>query len=135
MEHILEEESTSSNSIRNCHKIMLDIFGGDVKLVKYWGTVQMCVFYLEYHYFPGDYNIIMECECGFTVIEVPDEEGNVFQPSMIFSEAGYFHYTDVEKDILQLLELTHKAIKKICLLSNLPEKQSIRTQFRCRKDM
>ena len=44
MELILEDESTSANSMKNCHKIMLDIFGSDVQLVEYWGPVQMCVF-------------------------------------------------------------------------------------------
>ncbi len=97
MELILEEKSISANSMRNCHKIMLDIFGEDVELVEYWGPVQMCVFYLEYHYSPRDYKIIMECERGFIVIEVQDKAGNVFWPLMVFPKANYFHYADVEK--------------------------------------
>jgi len=112
MKLILEDESISANSMRNCHKIMLDIFGDDVELVDYWGPVQMCVFYLEYKYSPDDYKIIMECERGFIVIEVQDKVGNVFWPFMIFPQANYFHYADVEKDVLQLVELTHKAIKE-----------------------
>ncbi|NLM17448.1 MAG: hypothetical protein GX221_07000 [Candidatus Riflebacteria bacterium] len=112
MELILEEESISANSMKNCHKIMLDIFGDDVRLVKYWGPVQMNVFYLEYHYSPCDYKIILECERGFIVIKVQNTDGDVFRPSMLFPEAKHFHYAAVEKDVLQLTELTRKAIKE-----------------------
>ena len=70
----------------------------------------MCVFIWN-DYSPDDYKIIMECERGFIVIEVQDKAGNVFWPFMIFW-ANYFHYADVEKDVLQH-RLTHKAIKRI----------------------
>lgn len=112
MELILEDESISAKNMKNFHKIMLDIFGSDVQLVEYWGPVQMSVFYLEYHYLPCDYKIIMECERGFIVIEVQNKAGDVFWPLMIFPKANYFHYADVEKDVRQLVELTHKAIKE-----------------------
>ncbi len=112
MELILEEESTSGNSMKNCHRIMLETFGDDVELVEYWGPVQMCVFHLEYHYSPSDYKIIIECERGFVTIEVQNKLGEVFWPLMIFPDARYYHYADVEKDVLQLVELTHKAIKE-----------------------
>jgi hypothetical protein len=105
---------------------MLYIFGEDVELVEYWGPVQMCVFYLKYNYSPDDYKIIFECERGFIVIRVQDKAGNIFYPLMIFPKARYFHYADVEKDVLQLVELTHKAIKEKLIFLNLQIQQIIR---------
>lgn len=112
MELILEDQSISAKNMKNCHRIMMEIFGDEVKLLNHWGPVQMCVFELEYLYIPLGYKIVMVCERGFLVIEVQDKEGNVFWPMMIFKEARYYHFADVEKDVIQLVELTRKAIKE-----------------------
>ncbi len=112
MELILEGTSLSDKSMKNCHRKMLDVFGDDIELIDYWGPVQMCVFNLEYHYSPRDYTIIMNCERGFLVIEVLDKDGKIFWPAMIYPESRYYHFADVEKDILQLAELVYKAIQE-----------------------
>ncbi len=112
MKLILEGESLTVRAMKQCHKIMLDFFGEKVELVKYWGPVQMGVFYLEYYYSERDYRIIMESERGYITIMVKDNDDNFFYPSMIFPESKYYHSSKVEKDVLQLVELTYKAIKE-----------------------
>jgi hypothetical protein len=72
----------------------------------------MCVFYLEYDYSPSRYKIIIECERGFITISVKDQAEKQFSPWMIYPESRYYHFEDVDKDILQLISLTHQAIKK-----------------------
>lgn len=44
--------------------IMRRTFGRSVKLVSYYGPVQMCVFGLEYEYKPKHYKFKVECERG-----------------------------------------------------------------------
>lgn len=63
-------------------------------------------------YFINHYKIILECERGFLTINVKDQVGNIFSPWMIYPEARYYHYEDVDKDIYQLIDLTYNAIKK-----------------------
>ena len=41
------------------------------------------------------------------------KDGEIFWPLMIFPEARYYHFADVEKDILQLATLMRKAIDKM----------------------
>lgn len=112
MELILEGQSSANYGMKLCHKIMLEFFQDSVCLVKYWGPVQMCVFYLEYDYYPSCYKIILECERGFITILVKDQTGRHFSPWMVYPESRYYHFEDVDKDIYQLISLTHEAIKK-----------------------
>lgn len=112
MELKLEGESKSVNGMKKCHKTMLNIFGNHIELVKYGGPVQMCVFYLEYQYYSFNYKIIIECERGFITLKVKDKDNNTFSPWMIFPEARYYHFQDVDKDVSQLIELTYKAIEE-----------------------
>lgn len=91
--------------------IMNQTFGNDVVLLSYYGPVQMCVFGLEYEYIPGKYKIKAECERGFISIEVINEKGLRFYPSMIYPESRYYHFEDRKEDVIQLIELTYKAIK------------------------
>lgn len=112
MELLLEGESKSIEGMKQCHKTMIKIFKEDIELVNYWGPVQMCVFYLEYHYVPYQFKIILECERGFLTLTVKNLEENSFSPWMTFPEARYYHYVDVDKDIFQLIQLTDKAIKE-----------------------
>lgn len=53
-----QDNQKSIDGMRKCHKTMLNIFKKDIELVNYAGPVQMCVFYLEYNYFPYKYKII-----------------------------------------------------------------------------
>jgi hypothetical protein len=112
MELIIEGDSRAISGMKLSHKIMLDFFGDTVCLVKYWGPVQMCVFYLEYDYSPSCYKIIIECERGFITISVREQTGRHFSPWMVYPESRYYHYEDVDKDVYQLISLTHQAIKK-----------------------
>ncbi len=112
MELIIEGNSRAISGMKLSHKIMLDFFGDTVCLVKYWGPVQMCVFYLEYDYSPSCYKIIIECERGVITISVKEQTGRHFSPWMVYPESRYYHYEDVDKDVYQLISLTHQAIKK-----------------------
>ncbi len=112
MELIFEDESSANRGMKKSHEIMLNFFGNSVCLVKYWGPVQMCVFYLEYDYSPSCYKILIECERGFITISVKNQAGNRFSPWMIYPESRYYHFEDVDKDIYQLISLTHQAIMK-----------------------
>ncbi len=112
MELIFEDESSANRGMKKSHEIMLNFFGNSVCLVKYWGPVQMCVFYLEYDYSPSCYKILIECERGFITISVNNQAGNRFSPWMIYPESRYYHFEDVDKDIYQLISLTHQAIMK-----------------------
>ena len=112
MELIIEDNSKAASGMKKAHETMLDFFGEMVCLVKYWGPVQMCVFYLEYELSSFGYKIIIECERGFITISVKDQTGRCFYPSMIYPEADYYHFEDVDKDIYQLISLTHQAIMK-----------------------
>jgi hypothetical protein len=112
MELIIEGESKANRGMKMSHDTLLDIFGDTVTLVKYWGPVQMCVFYLEYDYTPNQYKIIIECERGFITISVINQKGDHFSPWMIYPESRYYHFEDVDKDIYQLISLTHQAILK-----------------------
>lgn len=108
----LEGKSYEHLGMRNADQLMRKYFKDSIELVKYWGPVQMCVFYLEYEYLPSNYKIIIECERGVITICVKNEEGEMFSPSMIYPSAKYFHYEDRIEDIRQLVELTHQAIVK-----------------------
>lgn len=122
MELQLEGKSKSIDGMRKCHKTMLNIFKEDIQLVNYWGPVQMCVFYLEYNYVPHKYKIILECERGFITMNVKNQEDHIFSPWMIFPEARYYHFEDVDKDVSQLIELTYKAIKENTIVFNSSDK-------------
>lgn len=110
MQFIISDETPSKREMKRCHEIMLEIFKEQIELVKYWGPEQMCVFYLEYLEIKYNYKIVLECERGFITINVKNQDGAIFSPRMIYPEARYYHYTDVDKDIYQLVQLTYKAI-------------------------
>lgn len=112
MELIIEGDSKATRGMKMAHETMLDFFGETICLAKYWGPVQMCVFYLEYDYSPSRYKIIIECERGFITISVKDQAEKLFSPWMIYPESRYYDFEDVDKDIFQLISLTHQAIKK-----------------------
>ena len=77
MELILEDDSTSAKSmkiaIKSCWIFLVTMFS-----LSNIGACSNVCFYLEYHYLPYDYKIIMECERGFIVIEVQNKAGDVF---------------------------------------------------------
>lgn len=50
MELTFEGDSKAIREMKTAHETMLDFFGETIRLVQYWGPVQMCVFYLEYDY-------------------------------------------------------------------------------------
>lgn len=112
MELIIKGESIDNHGMKLSHKLMLDFFEDTVCLVSYWGPVQMCVFYLEYDYSPSCYKIIIECERGFITISVKNQDGRCFSPWMVYPESRYYHSEYVDKDVYQLISLTHQAIKK-----------------------
>lgn len=112
MELIIEGESKANHGMKISHKLMLEFFEDTVCLGKYWGPVQMCVFYLEYDYSPSCYKIILECERGIITILVKDKAGRYFSPWMVYPESRYYHFEDVDKDVYQLISLTHQAIMK-----------------------
>ena len=112
MELMLDGDNRMNRGMRTCHEMMIKNFKNTVTLVKYWGPVQMCVFYLEYEYSKKPYKIILECERGFLTIEVEDQAGNVFFPGMIYPEARHYHFEDVDEDIEQLVQLTYRAFEK-----------------------
>ena len=112
MELIIEGESKANHGMKISHKLMLEFFEDTVCLGKYWRPVQMCVFYLEYDYSPSCYKIILECERGIITILVKDKAGRYFSPWMVYPESRYYHFEDVDKDVYQLISLTHQAIMK-----------------------
>ena len=107
----LEGATKNHQGMSQFDSIMNQTFGKDVVLLSYYGPVQMCVFGLEYEYIPGKYKIKAECERGFISIEVINEKGLRFYPSMIYPESRYYHFEDRKEDVIQLIELTYKAIK------------------------
>ena len=107
----LEGATKNHQGMSQFDSIMNQTFGNDVALLSYYGPVQMCVFGLEYEYIPGKYKIKAECERGFISIEVINEKGLRFYPSMIYPESRYYHFEDRKEDVIQLIELTYKAIK------------------------
>ncbi len=107
----LEGATKNHQGMSQFDSIMNQTFGNDVVLLSYYGPVQMCVFGLEYEYIPGKYKIKAECERGFISIEVINEKGLRFYPSMIYPESRYYHFEDRKEDVIQLIELTYKAIK------------------------
>ena len=107
----LEGAAKNHQGMSQFDRIMNQTFGNDVVLLSYYGPVQMCVFGLEYEYIPGKYKIKAECERGFITIEVINEKGLRFYPSMIYPESRYYHFEDRKEDVIQLIELTYKAIK------------------------
>ena len=120
MELILETDSSSAKAMKNAHKTMLEIFQDGICLEKYYGPVQMGVFGLEYIYLPKKYKICIESERGIITIMVKNDENKFFYPSMIYSEANYYHSADNEEDVFQLINLTYKSIikKEIIFLSS-----------------
>ena len=112
MELILETDSSSAKAMKNAHKTMLEIFQDGICLEKYYGPVQMGVFGLEYIYLPKKYKICIESERGIITIMVKNDEDKFFYPSMIYSEANYYHSADNEEDVFQLINLTYKSIIK-----------------------
>ena len=107
----LEGATKNHQGMSQFDSIMNQTFGNDVVLLSYYGPVQMCVFGLEYEYIPGKYKIKAECERGFISIEVINEKGLRFYPCMIYPESRYYHFEDRKEDVIQLIELTYKAIK------------------------
>ena len=107
----LDEGRKRKLSMGTIHDRMLSEFGDDIRLTSCWGPVQMCVFEIGYKYLPKDYSIVWECDRGIITVIVKDAEGKRFWPSMIYPEAHYYHYEDVQKDVAQLLELLIRAIK------------------------
>ena len=107
----LEGATKNHQGMSQFDSIMNQTFGNDVVILSYYGPVQMCVFGLEYEYIPGKYKIKAECERGFISIEVINEKGLRFYPSMIYPESRYYHFEDRKEDVIQLIELTYKAIK------------------------
>lgn len=120
MELLLETNSSSALAMKNAHKTMLEIFQDLISLEKYYGPVQMGVFGLEYSYLPEKYKICIESERGIITIMVKNDENKFFYPSMIYSEANYYHFADNKKDVFQLINLTYKSIikKEIIFLSS-----------------
>ena len=120
MELILETDSSSAKAMKNAHKTMLEIFQDGICLEKYYGPVQMGVFGLKYIYLPKKYKICIESERGIITIMVKNDEDKFFYPSMIYSEANYYHSADNKKDVFQLINLTYKSIikKEIFFLSS-----------------
>ena len=107
----LEGAAKNHQGMSQFDSIMNQTFGNDVVLLSYYGPVQMCVFGLEYEYIPGKYKIKAECERGFISIEVINEKGLKFYPWIIYPESRYYHFEDRKEDVIQLIELTYKAIK------------------------
>ncbi len=107
----LDEGRKRKLSMGTIHDRMLSEFGDDIRLTSCWGPVQMCVFEIGYKYLPKDYSIVWECDRGIITVIVKDAEGKRFWPSIIYPEAHYYHYEDVQKDVAQLLELLIRAIK------------------------
>jgi hypothetical protein len=112
MKLIVEDEIKASQGMKKIHETMLTFFGKTVELVNYWGPVQMGVFYLEYTYMPSQYKIVVECERGFITILVTNQVGNHFSPGILYPEARYYHFEDVDRDIYQLVNLTYRAIDR-----------------------
>lgn len=108
----LEGQSYEYVGMRRIDQLMRDYFKDSIKLVKYWGPVQMCVFYLEYEYVPMNYKIIVECERGIFNIEVVNQDEKRFFPYMIYPGINYYHYEDRIEDVKESVSLTHKAISK-----------------------
>jgi len=106
----LEGKTREFPGMNRADQLMRQYFGDSIKLVKYWGPVQMCVFYLEYEYMPLNYKIIIECERGFIVISAENQKGETFSPWMIYPEADYYHFEDRPDDVAQLVKLTHQAL-------------------------
>ena len=106
----LEGAAKNHQGMSQFDSIMNQTFGNDVALVSYYGPVHMCVFGLEYEYIPGKYKIKAECERGFITIEVNNEKGLKFYPWIIYPESRYYHFEDRKRDVMQLIELTYKAI-------------------------
>ena len=107
----LEGAAKNHQGMSQFDSIMNQTFGNAVALVSYYGPVQMCVFGLEYEYIPRKFKIKAECERGFITIEVNNEKGLKFYPWIIYPESRYYHFEDRKEDVIQLIELTYKAIK------------------------
>ena len=131
MELILETNSTSALEMKNAHNTMLEVFRDLIKLENYYGPVQMGVWGLEYSYVLEQYKICIECERGFITITVKNDVDERFYPSLIYSEADYYHFADNKKDVFQLIDLTHKAIseKEIIFFSS----EEILRRNKCKK--
>ncbi len=105
-----ETDSASTLEMKNAHNTMLTTFKDLIILENYYGPFQMDVWGLKYSYLLESYKISIECERGFITIKVINDANEWFTPSLIYSEAKYSHFADIEKDVFQLIELTHKAI-------------------------
>lgn len=108
----LEGKAYSHTGMRTADELMKKYFKESIELIKYWGPVQMCVFYLEYDYKPMNYKIFIECERGFITINVTNHEGKRFSPWMIYPDTNYYHFEDRIDDIEDLVKLTYRAISK-----------------------
>ena len=102
--------SNQAPSMKKIDSMLNSNFDNDIILLECWGPEQMCVFKMVYFYFPKDLLITIECERGIIVFTIEDRNGNIFNPQDLDTEANYYHYEDVDKDIKQLVDLTCKAI-------------------------
>jgi len=112
MELLLESVIPSAMEMKNAHDTMLGCFKDLIRLEKYFGPVQMDVWRLEYRYSTKPYTICVECERGFITISVINDKDEKFYPHYIYDEADYFHFADKRNDVLQLVNLTYRAITK-----------------------
>ena len=131
----LEGKSRDYPGMNRADQFMRKYFKSSIELVKYWGPVQMCVFYLEYEYMPLHYKIIIECERGFIVITVKNTNGEIFSPWMIYPEADRYHFEDKPEDVEQLVKLTHRAIakQKITFYSSTTDLETLRKEISKKK--
>lgn len=112
MELLLQTDSISALKMKNAHNTMVKVFKDLIELENYYGPVQMDVWKLEYSYLVENYKICIECERGIVTITVSNDAGERFYPSLIYSEADYYHFADNKNDVFQLIDLTYKAITK-----------------------
>lgn len=110
MELVIQLDSRSAQDMKKAHEMMIDIFKDSIDLTYYYGPVQMGVWGLEYRWLLEEYTIKVESERGFINILVYNDKGDRFFPSLLYSEARYYHFADKEEDVLQLVELTYRAI-------------------------
>lgn len=131
----LEGKSRDYPGMNRADQFMRKYFKDSIELVKYWGPVQMGVFYLEYDYIPLKYKIVIECERGFIGITVENKNGEIFSPWMIYPEADYYHFDDKSEDVEQLVKLTHRAFtkQKITFYNSTTDWQTLRKEINKKK--
>lgn len=91
-------------------RLMKTCWPKEIRLIHCGGPVQMCVFWMEYRYFPADYTIKIECERGIITVCIENKEGKTFRPELFYPEANYCHWQSKAEDVKHLISLTYKAI-------------------------